>query len=148
MQNRVIHTRLLCTLFPSLKVRQRRSEYLFHRLPQVPFDISNQRPLFKPCRHPRSWSFQIYVLNPRFPLTRLTYQVPKILSRDLALPLDLNPLFPLLPQLLYRLLQAGAQAFGRVAEDFADFGGNAGGVGMGVVEGREGCGDAAGEAGC
>lgn len=38
------------------------------------------------------------------------------------------------------------QVFGGVAEDFAGFGRDAGGVGVGVFESGEGGGDAAGEA--
>ena len=144
----VIHTRLLCT--PSSPSLNSPTPFtiLIQASPQNSLQYSsNQHPLFKPGRHPRRRPLQIHVLNPRFPLTRLPNQIPKILSRDLALSLDFNPLFPLLPQLLDRLLQASTQAFGGVAEDFADFGGDAGGVNVGVVEGGEGGGDAAGEAG-
>ena len=143
--NRVFHTHVSYTpLLPGVSPTPFKT---IQPAPQHAFRYSDQRPLLESRRHPRCRPFQIYILNPRFPLTGLSYQVPKILSRDLTLPFHLDPLLPLLSQLLDRLLQAGTQAFGGVPQDFADFGGDAGGVGMGVVEGGEGGGDAAGEAG-
>lgn len=97
MQNRVqysIHVSYVHSFLP--KVLERRSTYSTAP-PLGSLQYSNQRPLLKPRRHPRRRSLQINILNPRFPLARLPHQIPKILSRNLALPLNLNPLFPLLP---------------------------------------------------
>jgi len=54
-------------------------------------------------------------------------------------------LLPLLAQFFDGLLETGAEVFGGEAEDLAGFGGDAGAVGVGVVEGGEGGGDAGGE---
>lgn len=118
--------------------------------PQTPLEpppSSNHHPLFKTPRHSRRSPLQIHPLHHPLPFLRLMDQVPKILPRNLALMLPLPHILPLGPEILDAFLQAGAQVLGGEFEYFADFGGNAQAVSVGVVEGMEGCGDAAGEAG-
>lgn len=54
-------------------------------------------------------------------------------------------LLSLLSQLLNGVLEARAEVFGREAKDLSGFGGDAGAVGVGVVEGGEDGVDAGGE---
>ena len=110
--------------------------------------LSNHDALLIPPRDPGHLrALQVHVLDPTPPLARLPDQVPEIPPRDLGLLPDPDALLPLRAQLPDALLEAGVQVLGRVAEDFAGFGGYAGGVGVGVVERGQGGEDAAGEAG-
>lgn len=120
-----------CTLLPLMPIRF----------------LSAKAPLHQDSRlHPASEAgcaaFQIHPFHPRFPLPAVADQVPKIPSCHLALLPHRARLFSRLAELLDTDLQPGAQVLGRVAEDLAHFCGNAGAVGVGVVERGEGVSDA------
>lgn len=121
----------------------------FHSCQSVVFPsaLLNHDSRLRPAREAGCATFQIDPLHPRLALPALADQIPKISSRDLALLLDRSRLFSRLAELLDTGLQPGTQGLGRVAEDLAHFRGDAGAVGVGVVERGEGVSDTSREPG-
>lgn len=92
-------------------------------------------------------AFQIHPFHPRPALPALADQIAKISPSDLALLPNRSRLFSCLAELLDTGLQTGSQGLGRVAEDLAHFRRDAGAVGVGVVDRREGVSDSSRESG-
>ena len=92
-------------------------------------------------------TFQIDVLHTPPPFRALADQIPEILPRDLAFALHLQGLCSLLRQLDDALLKTGPEVFGGEAQDLADFGGDAEGVGVCVFDLVEGGAEFGSEAG-
>ena len=96
----------------------------------------------KPCRslivelarHSRRRPFQINSLNPRSNISSFPHKAHKVLPRSLALMSQFAGFFLFHLQLLDIALQADAEIIGRIFECTPDFGGNAGAVGVDVVD--------------
>jgi hypothetical protein len=85
-------------------------------------------------RHTRRRALKIHGLDAATQLGALVDEIPKVLPRDLALAARLQGLLPLDAEVLDAALQTDAQVVGWEAEDFADRGGDACGVGVNVVD--------------
>lgn len=113
----------------------------------LPIQPSNQNPRLHRPRNPRRRTLEINPIDSAPYNVRFADQVGEILAGDIALGADGAGVFARGLDGLHVGLQARAQARGGVLEDLAGLGGDAEGVGVGVVDRREGGGEATREAG-
>lgn len=87
-----------------------------------------------PAGYPRRRSLEINSLYPSTDLRTLSYKISKVLPCHLTLNLDFVCVTLFLREMFDRALQTDAQVVGGDAQDFANFGSDAGRVGVRIVQ--------------